>query len=56
MKKGPKKERNEEQKKERKIIAFNQEQRCTHTSPQTKYPMDMKEIFLCSIVVWPKVN
>ena len=56
MKKGPKKERNEEQKKERKIIAFDQEQRCTHTSPRTEYPMDMKEIFLYSIVVWPKVN
>ena len=57
MKKGTKKKKkNLEQKKERKIIAFNQEQRCTHTSPQTKYPMDMKEIFLCSIVVWPKVN
>ena len=50
------KKRKEEQKKERKTVAFYQEQRCTHTSPRTEYPMDMKEIFLCSIVVKPKVN
>ena len=56
MKKGTEKERNEEQKKERKTIAFDQEQKCTHMSPRTEYPVDMKEIFLCSIVVWPKVN
>ena len=56
MKKGTGKKRNEEQKKERKPIAFDQEQRCTHMSSRTEYPMDMKEIFLCSIVGWPKVN
>ena len=56
MKKGTGKKRNEEQKKDRKTIAFDQEQRCTYTSPRTEYPMDMKEIFLCSMVVWPKVN
>ena len=56
MKKGIGKKRKEEQKKERKTIAFDQEQRCTHTFPRTEYPVDMKEIFLCSIVVWPKVN
>ena len=51
MKKGIGKKRKEVQKKERKTIAFDQEQRCTHTSPWTEYPVDMKEIFLCSIVV-----
>ena len=56
MKRGSKKRRKEEQKKERRTIAFDQEQKCTHTSPQTEYPVDTKEIFLCSIVVWPKVN
>ena len=56
MKKGTEKERNEEQKKERKSIAFDQEQRCTNTSPRIEYPVDMKEIFLYLIVVRPKVN
>ena len=48
------KERTEE--RERKTRAFDQEQKCTHTSPRTGYPVDMKEIFLRSIVAWPKVN
>ena len=56
MKKGIGKKRKEEQKKERKTIAFDQEQRCTHTSPWTEYPVDLKGIFLCSIVVWPRTN
>ena len=56
MKKGIGKRREKEQKKGRKTIAFDQEQRCTHMSPRTKYPVDMTEIFLCSIVAWPKVN
>ena len=38
------KERNKEQKKERKTIAIDQEQRCTNMSPWTEYPVDMKEI------------
>ena len=56
MKKEIGKKRKKEQKKERKTITFDQEQRCTHTSPRTEYPVDTKETFLCSIVVWPKVN
>ena len=55
MKKGSaKKER--KNRRERKTIAFDLEQKCTHTSPRTEHPVDIKEIFLCSIVVWPKVN
>ena len=57
MKRGTKKkgeERTEE--RERETTAVDQEQKCTHTSPRTEYPVDMKEIFLCSIVAWPKVN
>ena len=42
--------------RERKTIAFDLEQKCTHTSPRTGYSVDMKEIFLRSIVAWPKVN
>ena len=56
MKKWIGKKRNEEQKKERKTIAFDQEQKCTHTSPRTEHPVDIKEIFLRSIAAWPKIN
>ena len=31
-----------------KAIVFDQNQRCTHTVPRTKYPVDIKEIFLRS--------
>ena len=51
MKKEIEKRRKKEHKKERKTIAFDQEQRCIHTSPRTEYPVDTKEIFLRSIVV-----
>ena len=34
--------------RERKAIVFDQSQKCTHTSPQTEYPMGIKEIFLRS--------
>ena len=56
MKRGSEKRGEEEKKKERKTIAFGQEQKCTHTSPRTEYPVDIKEIFSCSIVVWPRIN
>ena len=50
------KKRKKEQKRERKTITFDQEQKCTHTSPRTRHPVDMNEIFLRLIVAWPKVN
>ena len=58
MKRGSEKKKKgkKEQKRERKTIAFDQEQKCTHTSPQTRHSVGMKEIFLRSIVAWPKVN
>ena len=56
MKRGSKKRGREEKKKERKAIAFGQEQKRTHTSPWTEYLVDVKEIFSCSIVVWPRIN
>ena len=43
-KRGKKKEIEEE----RNAIVFNQNQRCTYTSPRTEYPVDIKEIFLRS--------
>ena len=51
MKRGTKKkgeERTEE--RERETTAFDQEQKCTHTSPRTGYPVDMNEIFLRLII------
>ena len=58
MKRGSEKKKKgkKEQKRERKTIAFDQEQKCAHTSSRTGYPVDMKEIFLRSIVARPKVN
>ena len=56
MRRRRKKRRKEKQKKGRKTIVFDQEQRCTHTPPQTEYPVDLKGIFLCSIVVWARIN
>ena len=55
MKRGSKKREKKEQKKERKTISFDQEHKCTNTSPRTGYPVDMKEISLRSIVAWPKI-
>ena len=34
--------------RERNTIVFNQNQRCTHTSPRIEYPVDIREIFLRS--------
>ena len=51
MKKEIGKRRKEEHKKERRTIAFEQEQKCTHTSPRTEHPVDTMEIFLRSIIV-----
>ena len=48
MKKGSKKRRKKGRDRERKTIAFNQEQKCTHTPPRTEHPMDIKEVFLRS--------
>ena len=56
MRRGLEKREKKEQKRERKTIAFNQEQKCTHTSPRTEHPVDRKEIFLRSIVAWPQIN
>ena len=56
MKRGLEKKGKKEQKRERKTIAFDQEQKCTHTSLRTEHPVDLKEIFLRSIVAWPKIN
>ena len=44
------------EKRKREATAFDQEQKCTHMSPRIGYPVDMNEIFLHSIVAWPKVN
>ena len=44
------------ERRKREATAFEQEQKCTHTSPWTGYPLDMNEIFLRLIVAWPKVN
>ena len=47
MKKGSEKGKKEGYiERERKIIAFNQKQSCTHTSLQTERPVNIKEIFL----------
>ena len=59
MKRGSKKRRKKgerERERERETISFDQEQKCTPTSPRTKHLVDIKEIFLRSITAWPKIN
>ena len=41
-------EKRKERERERNAVVFNHNKRCTHTSPRTEYPMDIKEIFLRS--------
>ena len=43
MKKRSAKKGKKEQKRERKTIALDLEQKCTHTSPRTGYSVDMKD-------------
>ena len=56
MKRGSEKGEKRRRNRERKTIAFNQKQRCTHTSPRTEHPVNIKEIFLRSTAAWPKIN
>ena len=50
MKKGSEKLRKNKKdiERERKTIVFDQNQRCTYTSPRIEYSVDIKEIFLRS--------
>ena len=55
MKRGSeKKEKERMRDRERETISFNQEQMCTHTSPRTEHPVNIKEIFLRSTAAWSK--